>query len=342
MRTRLNRRHRLGPFGLMVGLVSVAALAACGGDDALDDAGPVFALDRAVTTDIEPVDATRTDVLAAPALRLVLQDLLTEHSDLSVRAMRLASDGTPLEAILAELTDNTDDLTRAIGLVYGPEGAEAFDQLWTNHIEFFNDYAAAAGAGDEAAAAEIQVKLDHYENDFSSYVDTATSGEADFHDVLHVLHGHVGQLLDQSDAWADGDAAEAYALGRVAHDHMDVIALALATGIARQQPDAFPGDPASPVATACARAQLFGSALVSARRDVADATVAADAEALAAAAAALDALVAEAASFDVAPAAVPTVAGDRVDITDWRSVRAEVRADIALSDACAEPVSVEG
>lgn len=308
----------------------LVALAACGGGDAVEDAGPVFALDRAVTTDIEPVDPERTDVVPAPALRLVLQDLLTEHSDLSVRAMRLASDGAPLEAILAELTANTDDLTRAIGLVYGPEGAEAFDQLWTNHIEFFNDYAAAIGAGDEAAATEIGVKLDHYEQDFSSYVDTATSGEADFHDVLHVLHGHVGQLLDQSDAWAVGDAAEAYAMGRVAHDHMDVIALALATGIARQQPDAFPGDPAAPDAAACAEAQLLGSALVSAHRDVADASASVDAAAVDAAVAALDTVESEAGGSDPVAFAPVDAGGD----TDWRAIRAEVRADIAASGAC--------
>lgn len=314
----------------------VVALAACGGDDAFEDAGPVFALDRAVTTDIEPVDPARTDVVPAPALRLVLQDLLTEHSDLSVRAMRLASDGAPLEATLAELTANTDDLTRAIGLVYGPEGAEAFDQLWTNHIEFFNDYAAAVGAGDEAAAAEIGVKLDHYENDFSSYVDTATSGEADFHDVLHVLHGHVGQLLEQVDAWSDDDAAEAYALGRVAHDHMDVIALALATGIARQQPDAFPGDPGSASSAACAEAQLLGSALVSAHRDAADASASGDAAAVDAAAA-LAAIEAEADGLDAAAVAPVDADGD----TDWRAVRAEVRAGIAASEACASPVPAD-
>ena len=315
--------------GVLASAVLVA-LAACGGGDGSEDTGPVFALDRAVTTDIAPVDPARTDVIPAPALRLVLQDLLTEHSDLSVRAMRLAADGAPLEEILVELTANTDDLTRAIGVVYGPEGAEAFDQLWTNHIEFFNDYAAAVGAGDEAAAAEVQVKLDHYEEDFSSYVDTATSGEAEFHDVLHVLHGHVGQLLDQSDAWAAGDVAEAFALGRVAHDHMDVIALALATGIARQQPDAFPGDPAAPEAAACAEAQLLGSALVSARRDVADATAAGDTAALDVAATVLAEVEVEAGSPAGGGASV-----DAGDATDWRSVRAELRGAIAASGPCA-------
>jgi hypothetical protein len=326
------RRVRIGTVSVSMAVV----LAACGGGT-VADSGPVFALDRAVTTDIEPVDPARTDVVPASTLRLVLQDLLTEHSDLSVRAMRLASDAAPLEAILVELTANTDDLTRAIGLVYGPEGAEAFDQLWTNHIEFFNDYAAAVGAGDVDAAAEVQVKLDHYENDFSSYVDTATSGEADFHDVLHVLHGHVGQLLDQVEAWASGDAAEAYALARVAHDHMDVIASALATGIARQQPDAFPGDPASSSAAACAEAQLLGSALVSAHRDVADATASGDA--VDAAGVALAAVEAEAGPLE--PVDVAVAAADAVDETDWRAVRADVRATIAASDACANPVPAD-
>ncbi len=161
------------------------------------------------------------------------------------------------------LTPNTDELTITIGVVYGPDGAAAFDQLWTNHIEFFNDYAAARGASDDDAAAEATASLGHYESDFSSYIDTATSGEADFHDVLHMLHSHVAQLLEQADAWADGDYPLAMKLGVEAHQHMDAIANALATGIALQQPRVFTGDPAHPIAISCAAKQLDGSTLIS-------------------------------------------------------------------------------
>ena len=241
------------------------SLAGCSAGGTVDDAGPVFALEREVTSDIQDVDPSRTDVLTAPALRSLLQHLLTEHSDLSVLAMRQAIDGEDLAPTVEALTGNTDRLTLAIGTVYGREGAEAFDQLWTNHIEFFNDYAAALGGRDRGAAEEAVQALGHYEGDFSSFIDVATAGNADFNDVLHVLHSHVQHLLGQADAWADDDYALGFERALEANRHMDVIAAALASGISIQQPAAFPGSVNDEDAEVCARQQLETSLLVSAR-----------------------------------------------------------------------------
>ncbi len=228
----------------------------------------VFSLEREASAGIEPIDPNRTDVLSAPLLRSLLQDLLTEHSDLSIRAMRDAVDGVQLDRTIEQLRANTDNLTTSLGVVYGPEGAMAFDQLWTSHIEFFNNYANALGRGDRLAADRAITDLGHYESDFSSYIDTATSGNADFHAVLHVLHSHVTQLLEQAEAWTDRDYARAFELSEEAHRHMDVIALALATGISIQQPEAFPGDPSTEAAQTCAARQLQLSVALAARDDL--------------------------------------------------------------------------
>jgi hypothetical protein len=256
-----NRSSTVGSALLVLSL----SLAGCSTGGSVDDAGPVFALEREVTSDIQDVDPSRTDVLSAPALRSLLQHLLTEHSDLSVLAMRQAIDGEDLAPTVEALTGNTDRLTLAIGTVYGREGAEAFDQLWTNHIEFFNDYAAALGVRDRAAADEAIQALGHYEGDFSSFIDVATAGNADFNDVLHVLHSHVQHLLGQADAWADDDYALAFDRAEEANRHMDVIAAALASGISIQQPAAFPGSVNGADAEVCAGQQLEASLLVSAR-----------------------------------------------------------------------------
>jgi hypothetical protein len=82
---------------------------------------------------------------------------------------------------------------------------------------------------------------------------------------------------------------------------------------------------------------LLGSAVVSARRDVADATAAGDGPGLDAATDALDALEIEAASVEEVGQAVLDVDGG---IIDWRAVRAGLRSDITASEACVLAVPV--
>ena len=99
-------------------------------------------------------------------------------------------------------------MTRAIGLVYGPGGARAFDQLWTQHIEFFLDYAEPRGGGrrrppeamtsSRTTARLLQLRHDGHRRQ-----------AAGLDAVLALLHEHVGQLLGQADQWAAGDWAAA-------------------------------------------------------------------------------------------------------------------------------------
>ncbi|MEZ5244920.1 MAG: hypothetical protein R2707_07480 [Acidimicrobiales bacterium] len=327
---------------IRTGLLFVAVLfvGACGDAPANEDAGPVFALDRSVADEIQPVDPDRTAVASAPVLRSLLQAQLTEHSDLSILAMRQAVDGTVEPSTVDALTANTDSLTLSLGLVYGPEGAAAFDQLWTNHIEFFNDYARAIGAGRTAEAERAVADLDHYESDFSSYADVVTSGNADFHAVVHVLHGHITQLLEQADAWATGDFERSYSLSADAHRHMDVIAGALATGIALQQPDAFPGAVDDPIAVRCAARQLDGSRLLAARLDLRTAELTPSPEATTAARAADAAEEAKVApGLAVLVAESGTGLAAATDIAElpaqYRTARQDLFAALAAESECA-------
>lgn len=245
-RPTLSRRAALVPLGLAVvaGLLSTS----CGSEApaAAETPDPVFALDREVTAGIEVPDPDRTDVAPAADLRILLQTLLAAHSELAIQTMRSIMEETPdLDALREAITVNTDALTEAIGLVYGPSGARAFDQLWTQHIEFLAAYAGALAAGDDDAATEARAQLEDYALDFSSFFSTATDGRAPADVVEDLLHTHVRQLLGQTDQWAAGDEAAAYASQGEAHAHAAAIAAALAGAISAQQPEAFPGDPAS-------------------------------------------------------------------------------------------------
>lgn len=265
----MSRRRHVGMRAVATVSAVTALMAGCGGGDTemAADGDTVFALERDVVAGL--VDAPPAAV-AMPAfeLRLALQGLLTEHATLSNEAMRRAIDGGDIDDTLTELTRNTDDLTLAIGLVYGPVGASAFDQLWTNHIEFFNNYGRAVASGDSAAAAAVRGELGHYEHDFSDFVEVATEGELDFDTVLHVLHSHVGQLLEQADAWEAREYDVAMGTARAAFAHMDAIAGALAGAIAAQQPDRFPGEIDDPARAICVAARLAVGDLIVTGADV--------------------------------------------------------------------------
>lgn len=252
------------------------AVAGCSSEAVLD-AEPVFALDRDAASAVEPIDDARGDVLPAVDLQVLLQALLTDHATLSNETMRRAIDGGDATSTRARLTENTDQLTRAIGLVYGPAGAHAFDQLWTNHIEFFNGYSTALANGDDDAAAAIRTRLSDYEHDFSDFLSVATDEILGFESALHVLHSHVDQMLDQADAWARGDRAQALDLAADAFDHTALIASALAASIASQHPIAFPGSLGDDTAPCVAR-HLAARAAVVAAADIALAGQLADAE----------------------------------------------------------------
>ena len=261
------------PRQIFGALMIAGLLAACGGDEEVLPPDPVFALDRDVAVDIVPVDASRGAVLPAAELRVVLQGLLTDHVTLSNEAMRRAIDGGDVAATLAALTDNTDGLTLAIGLVYGPDGARAFDQLWTNHIEFFNAYAVAVAAGDRDSMAAIREQLGHYEHDFSRFVEVATAETLDLATVLHVLHGHVEQLLGQAETWEQGRYDEAIQLASESVAHADEIAGALAGAFVVQSPEAFPVTDSTIDAGRCLEDLLLVRQFVNAAAEVVTAEV---------------------------------------------------------------------
>ncbi len=188
---------------------------------------------------IPPVDPTRSDVAPSAVLHQLLDALLSEHSALAVHLMRAVVDGGPADrdAVTKSLAANTKSLTGAIGLVYGPDGARAFDQLWKQHIQFFANYAAAKS---KSARAKALADLHDYQTDFSSFTATATDGLAPLEAVLGLLHTHVAQFTAQSDAYREHDYVAAVRHQHEAREHMYEIAAALAGAISTQQPQAFP------------------------------------------------------------------------------------------------------
>jgi hypothetical protein len=239
---------------LLVGVALLLAACAPAEDQAAEPAtpGPVPTADSSPTSPTEVPRADDTDApdagaeLSAEALRLTLEEQLGHHAVLAVEAMRAGVTGREdFDAAAAALADNTDDLVASIELVYGADGADAFRQLWEDHIGFFVDYTVGLAEGDDQAQSEALARLDQYRQDFATFLSTASDGEIDAGTVAASLQEHVDQLVTQIDAYHSGDFDTAFAQEREAYAHMFTTAQALAGGIAAQFPDRFPAEQAA-------------------------------------------------------------------------------------------------
>lgn len=219
------------------------ALAGCAAAPTVEQAGPrIIDLQRDAGAGVAAPDPDRTDVVGAGQLRLLLEELLGVHGALTAQMMREAVDGTAaMPTWIDELDGNTLELAGAIGLVYGPAGADGFEQLWSFHTQFFLDYADALRTGDDEKLADAIDALADYRSDFASFLAAATGGLAPEDAVAALLAEHITQMTDQLDAYRDGDLATSIRVEAEGHDYLRGIGKTLATAISAQSPAAFPG-----------------------------------------------------------------------------------------------------
>jgi len=256
--------RRVRSFSAIGATALLAFLVGCSSGGAVNHSAPGQGIETFSLTDdprlaISPVDPLRGKLISAAELHGLLDHLLSEHSALAVHMMRaIADDSADLAVVKRTLASNTTDLTGAIGLTYGPDGAFAFDQLWKRHIQFFADYAAATT---EPQRNKAMRDLHDYNMDFSSFTATATGGRAPLSAVVGLIHTHVAQLISQIDAYRRGDMVSAVAHQHEARVHMYEISAALAGALADQQPVAFPGGAPSPVTVEDAHLRSEGAQL---------------------------------------------------------------------------------
>jgi hypothetical protein len=228
--------HRLGAA---VTVAAVAGgLAACGaGGHRSSTPVSVFDLAADPARDIPAVDPRHPVVLTVAQLHSSFDSLLSRHVTLVAALMHEVGAGdTEVRASVDALAANTQSLTDAIAVVYGADAARAFAQLWEQHTQFFVDYAQAIRDHDGKAKDEAEDRLRDYQNDFASFVTTATAGGVPLVAVTNLLHGHVDDLTRYIVADVAGDSTDAGRILRQAQAHMRVIANSIANAIAAQHP----------------------------------------------------------------------------------------------------------
>jgi plastocyanin len=189
-----------------------------------------------------------TDAPAA-GLRVTLNNLFSEHVYLAARATGAAlGNRTPeFEAAAAALDANSVDISKAIGLAYGPDAEAAFLPLWRAHIGMVVDYTVGKATTDEMKQQKAVQDLVGYTQDFGAFLSGANENlPKDV--VAELVKSHVLTLKDVIDAQAAGDNPAVYASLRMAMGHMKMVADPLADATAKKFPDKFSGQALTPAA----------------------------------------------------------------------------------------------
>ncbi len=183
-------------------------------------------------------------------LRAVLAAQLGEHVLLasSATGAALAGRQPQFEAVVAALDANSVDISKTIGLVYGPEAEAAFLDLWRKHINLVVDYTTGLATKDQPKADQAVNALLAYAGEFGAFLNKANPNLPQ-EDVAKLVEMHILTLKDVIDAQAAGDQIKVYTELREAYAHMDMIAMPLAGAIGQQFPDRFAGTVDAPGAT---------------------------------------------------------------------------------------------
>ncbi|MFZ0371465.1 MAG: copper amine oxidase [Halobacillus sp.] len=179
-------------------------------------------------------------VTPAADLRSNLNHLLSEHVGLATMAMQNGLDGSEdFEASAQALSNNTEDLTKAMTKIFGEEAGDQFNEIWTQHIDDFVAYVKATANEDEEKQKEAMQALEDYRETFANFLEEGTNGELSAEKLAPSLQQHADFLFNTFDQYAEGDYEQTYQTLRDSYAHMFGASKALSTGIVAQNPEMF-------------------------------------------------------------------------------------------------------
>lgn len=191
-----------------------------------------FSLGRALAGALLPPAAAR--VLDTPGWRLrsALTQLLGEHVEVVVGALRAGvTDSADFRAATATVDANTRDLAGAVDGLFGPAAAKRFQSLWADHIDLLVGYSAAVAKGDDAQRGAVAGRLNGFEHQLAGFLSSASGNRVASAAVAKALEAHDAMLRQQVDAFAAKDYATAQDVSYETYQEM--------YGVARQLADAF-------------------------------------------------------------------------------------------------------
>ena len=174
--------------------------------------------------------AAGTAATASPKqVRAQFEQLLGLHALLAMRQMRsvVAAPGLG-QAAGVSLQANTDALSKLVASAYGGAQADRFTPLWQRHLADLGSYAKAVASNDASAKQSARSALLADADAYGSWLAEASNSRVKAHDAAATVRMHVEELMEQADAYAARDYAQAYRIEREAYEHMFTAGAAVA------------------------------------------------------------------------------------------------------------------
>jgi len=142
------------------------------------------------------------------------------------------------EATAGRLLQNQSDIGSAVGAFYGDEAGAAVTDLLRQHILIAADLVAAAKAGDEPVTSQKSDEWYANADEIAAYFAAANPAWSEA-TLREMMHTHLDQTLAEATARLTGDWEADIADYDAIHDHILLMADALADGIVAQFPERF-------------------------------------------------------------------------------------------------------
>ncbi len=176
----------------------------------------------------------------AASLRTLLNSINREHANLASIALRKGFDGAlDFEASVKALDNNSIEIGKSIGSVYGPAAETEFLEIWRSHITFFVNYTVASKTNDQAKKDQAVNDLAGYVNRVSDFLSKANPNlprEA----VHQIVTEHVMLLRNTIDEHFAGNYEASYAKQHATDVQIGTqLADTVAGAIVKQFPERF-------------------------------------------------------------------------------------------------------
>jgi hypothetical protein len=216
--TRIFRRDRGQAWGRRASAIFVVVLAGLvAGSTAVTGAVPPEVSHAGHV----PVVASGAAPPSAPDAAVTLQSLLGHHSVLAADMMRSHIRGDEELARAAEtaVAKNTDAMRQIVASLLGAQAADQFRLLWAAHVTALSSYSRSVANGDNGAGDAARTAFTTFERDLAGFLSDSSQGRLRPEAAQAAVYMHVTHLMQQADAYASDDHAQAARLYREGYAH---------------------------------------------------------------------------------------------------------------------------
>lgn len=185
----------------------------------------------------------------AAELRVLLNSMEQLHVDLTLIALQSKYDGlylgphdvlatAKIEAAGKLLDKNSNELSGAIGSIYGEDAGKKFLEIWRQHVSLFVNYANALKNNYKDEQTKLTDQIYKNIEDISRFISSANPN-LPFDAVHKLLTEHADLLKTSLDSYASGDYQKSYDVQAQANMQIGKVADGMAGAIVKQFPEKF-------------------------------------------------------------------------------------------------------